>query len=245
MVFQITALNNRAAFALSKGQEKEAIQCLRETFDLLSGASQYNDSDDHNRQTSGVSVAQPQQQGTSVTPVLNDNNVSVCSPSETVFVYNCGFALSPHRVGGCTERDISVQSATVIYNMALAYHRLILLESHNPRRSLIFKAATLYQQAIKLSLLEINSRKFNADDDAVLRIAVASYNNLGQINIDFLGDNCRAKQCFESVSCLLHRIVCEIEPAHHQQLLLGNDWQGILLNLVLVDILAPGAAAAA
>lgn len=257
MAFQITTLNNRAAIALAKGQEKEAIECLRETFDLLSAGANnqaaqqaHHDDDEYDRGQhkasallSNVAVA-PQQHTTSVTPVLNDTSVSV-SPAGTVFVYNCGFALTPHRAGVCSERDISVKCATVIYNMALAYHRLILLESHNPRHSLIFKAATLYQQAIKLSLLEINSRRCNTDDDAVLRIAVASYNNLGQINADFQCDYYRAKQCFESVSCLFRRIACELQHTHLEHLLMGDEWQGILLNLALIDILSPGTAAAA
>lgn len=254
MAFEITALNNRAAFALAKGQEKEAIQCLRETFDLISAGAnnqRQNDVEDHaaDRQVSASSACSsvaltPQQHGTSVTPVLNEHNVSA-SPSGTVYVYNCGFALTPHHSSLCSERDISVKCAAVIYNMALAYHRLVLIEAHNPRQSFIFKAATLYQQAIKLSLLEINSRRCNTDDDSVLRIAVASYNNLGQLNADFLCDHYRAKQCFESISCLFHRIVSEIEHTHLAQLLMGDDWQGILLNLALIDILAPGAAGAA
>jgi hypothetical protein len=91
MAFQITTLNNRTAFALAKGQEKEAIECLRETFDLLSAGANnqaaaqqahHDDDDEYDRGQhktsallSNVAVA-PQQHTTSVTPVLNDTSVS-------------------------------------------------------------------------------------------------------------------------------------------------------------------------
>jgi hypothetical protein len=128
----ISAMNNKAAQALAQGQELEAIECIRETLGLLSDLCRKQigkDCDDEEVRTR-IRGADPHY-GTSVLTVLNSSDIFEL-PSDFAFVYNYGFALllnpDSDLVGmtHSSERDVSITTAAAIYNMALAFHRLVL-----------------------------------------------------------------------------------------------------------------------
>jgi tetratricopeptide (TPR) repeat protein len=250
MAQAISAMNNRAARALAQGQEMEAIEFLRETLGLLSDLCRQEikeDCDDLDRKR----IRDPDAYyGTSILTVLNSFGISEWAP-EFAFVYNYGFALlTPDANLGIThssERDVSITTSTAIYNMALAYHRLVLLAPRNPLRNiLISKAVTFYEQAIELSLMAASKRGVDAADyGTVLRIAVASYNNLGQMNFDFRSDYETAIRCFAAVSSLLNRIGSEVPTCDGETMFQVEGWRGILSNLVLLEMLHINVAPAA
>jgi hypothetical protein len=240
----ICAMNNKAAQALAQGQELEAIECIRETLGLLSELCRKEigkDCDDEIR--TRIRGADPYY-GTSVLTVLNSSDVFDL-PSEFAFVYNYGFALllkpDADLIGmtHSSERDVSITTAAAIYNMALAFHRLVLMAPRSPRRNnLIIKAITFYEQAIALSLIATKSGVDTGDFGTVLRIAVASYNNLGQIHFDFRSDHETAMSCFSYVSYFLHRIGSEVQsPCDGETMFQIEGWRGIRSNMVLLEML--------
>lgn len=252
MAQTISAMNNRAAHALAQGQELEAIECIRETLGLLSDLCRNKigkDCDDAVR----TRMRGPDPcYGTSVLTVMNSSDIFEL-PSEFAFVYNYGFALlltpDADLVGmtQSSERDVSITTAAAIYNMALAFHRLVLMAPRNPRRNnLIGKAVTFYEQAIALSLIASKSGVSSGDFGTVLRIAVASYNNLGQIHFDFRSDHETAMSCFSYVSYFLNRIESEVQyPCDGETMFQVDGWRGIRSNMVLLEMLHTDVAPAA
>ena len=241
----INVMNNNAASFLAVGQDMEAIELLRKTFDLLS--DECNSIMDETEEEIQSPMHPVEAHGTSLVPLFNlfNTSSSTVTHPESSFVYNNGFVLTSKAGDNCDHDISTIMSATVIYNMALAYHRLAISAPESPCcRGWIFKATTFYEQAIELSLLEIQSTG-GLDHDTSITIAVASYNNLGQINFDFLSDHDAARRCFESVSYLMEcSLSCGTESQEASPFS-PDDWEGILSNLVFVDVLTASVAAAA
>ena len=263
----INSMNNRSASYLAMGQDMEAIELLRETFALLSDECNSIMEEEEIQQCPKHLVEPPFSvplvnavvgNASILVPLFNANSVTVGNTlSESSFVYNNGFILT-HKSGTdhhhChCDHDIAIMSATVIYNTALAYHRMALSAARRMSPCCnsggwIYKAQTFYQQAIELSLLEIQSTTAGLDHDATVAIAVASYNNLGQINFDLLSDVDTARRCFESVSYLLLQRSAALSyscESQEENPFSPQDWEGILSNLVFVDISTASVAAAA
>jgi hypothetical protein len=235
----INAMNNNAASYLAMGQETEAIDCLFKTLDLLSDVCKNIDESEEETNSTKYPV---EPHATSVVPLFNTNAV-IGSHADSSFVYNNGFVLTSKGRHHCDDQDISVKSATVIYNMALAYHRLVISTPSSPcRGGWISKAATFYEHAIQISLLGIQSTTGVRHRNATITVALASYNNLGQINFDLLSDHDTARRCFESVSYLMQSSLDEFQegiPFSQEAL------DGIVSNLIFVNILTSRVAAAA
>ena len=249
MAQAISDMNNRAARALAQGQEMEAIECLRETLGLLSDLCRVEIKEDLVDDRKKRIRLPDAYYGTSVLTVFNSLGIPEM-PSEFAFVFNCGFALlTPDADLGIThssERDVSITTSTAIFNMALAYHRLVLMAPRNPlRNTLISKAVTFYQQAIALSLIASRRGVDSGDCGTVLRIAIASYNNLGQMNFDLRSDHEAAMRCFASVSSLLRRIGSDVQTCDGETMFQKEGWRGILSNLVLLEMLHMSVAPAA
>jgi hypothetical protein len=249
----INAMNNNAASSLASGQhEMEAIELLRESLDVLSDMS-----NNTSKESSGeeemihpkFNSIGPPIDGTFVSPIVNTIHHGLSYPSDS-FIYNNGLVLTL-RGSACDDRDIAIMSATVIYNMALAHHRMALSSPKSQfRGGWIFKATTFYQQAIELSLIDIQLVQQRnggvAGDhhhDATITIAMASYNNLGQINFDLLSDHDAARRCFESLSYLIQ--CSRLLESQEKSPFTPEDWEGILSNLAFVTILTATVAAAA
>jgi hypothetical protein len=178
---------------------------------------------------------------TSVTPLVTTSTVTVFH-SESSFVYNNGFVLASKDGRHCGQCDISVTSATVFYNLALSYHRLAVSTPESPCRwGWIRKATTFYQQAIDLiSLLDIRSTGHN---DTTF-VALASYNNLGQIHFEFLSDHDTARRCLESFSYIMQLCNPSVE-SEEGSLFSKEDWNGFKSNLFFIYVLVAKVAAAA
>ena len=238
----INVMNNKAASYLAMGQDMEAIELLRETFALLSDECNSIMGESEEEIQSPKHSVDPH--GTSLTSLFNTSSV-VGNHSESSFVYNNGFVLT-HKGGDHFnhDHDITIMSATVIYNTALAYHRMALSAPESPcNGGWIYKATTFYQKAIEIFLLEIK-KTGGLDHDAAYTIAVASYNNLGQINFDLLSDHDTARRCFESVSYLMECSLCGMESQEGSPFR-QEDFEGILSNMFFVDVLTASVAAAA
>lgn len=252
-------MNNAAALALSNGQEMKAIERIRETLEVLSAVCNCDAGQRSDNHSSGGTHAS-QQSGAdchiSVAPSANLAH-GIISSSTSAFVYNYGFSITPvptthkssadRRAGH--ETSMVCVSATAIYNMALAYHRLALSAQEN--RHYIHCAAGAYSQAIALCHLEMQKKRVVAglEYNAIFVIALASYNNLGQLNCDLLNDHDEARKCFSSVALLANTFdyyeKMMVPPGLSRGHRLAEGYFGILSNLVFLTIFTGTIASAA
>lgn len=280
----INLMNNKAATSLALGHEREAIASLRDAFDLLAvacdtGINTNNNDGTLNDCCGGDDSASAQQEVAFrmdnkrvVYPLSNErkNSTAVTRSSNSFFVYNNCFVLGgredndadDHLVvtAWCESRLLAIKSAATIYNMALAYHRLALASSEcKDLGAWTYKAITFYKQAIGLVVSDLRCRdsecKQQQRSDSII-IALAAYNNMGQICFDLLGDNEWAKGCFEALAHLIRYSPFVSESMQHDlQLCHDNeedrlffsktDWVGLLSNLMFVDMMSTSVAAAA
>ena len=196
----ILGMNNASVFAMSKGQLANAITCLRKTLELLAAVWDNYRTDIRQkieRQPDAASLI-------SVAPFANDSQQNISSSSLSAFVYDCGFIISATPTNNLSHSELDILheaamlclSATVIYNTALVYHRMALSAQDN--RNLINFAAAGYTQAIIISHMEIQKQEmgsyWNKESKAIIAIAVASNNNLGQLYFDLMNDHHRGRR---------------------------------------------------
>jgi hypothetical protein len=250
-------MNNAAALALSNGHEMKAIECIREALEVLSTVCNCRCGKPDDTRPIGDAHSAGQTGANcliSVTPFANQIHGTICT---SAFVYNYGFSVTatPTTHVSSVERRAGHEtcmvclSAIAIYNMALAYHRLALSAQEN--RHYINSAAGAYMQAISLCHLEIQKKRGGSasESEAIFVIAVASYNNLGQLNCDLLNDHDEARRCFSSVALLTNHMdnyeTMMVPPIMSGGHGLEEGYLGILSNLVFLGIVTGTTASAA
>ena len=141
------------------------------------------------------------------TVVAND---AVVSPGNLFPVYNQAFGLSVNKSHAWTADDSEEQrttiSAVVIYNLALANHRIGLSSTGNSGSSLK-NALRLYGQA--LTLLQSNI-DLVAERQALFVLTLATICNMGQIKAHFW-DLADAQLCFDRLEMLLMDAPCSFD----------------------------------
>lgn len=269
---EINFMNNKAASCLAMGHEKEAIASLRDAFDLLAvacdqGNKQHEMETDCNATQSLKEATKRMDHKRYVYPLSNKKERILSASSNSFFVYNNCFVLDDEddenytSIKGGESRQMAIKSAATIYNMALAYHRLALSKSSNckSRGTWTHKATTFYKQAIGLILCDLrhdSSCTQQQHHDAAI-IALAAYNNMGQICFDLLSDNDWARGCFEAFAHIIrHSLFVSESMQHDMEICSGEndrechfftkkDWDGLLSNLIFVEMMTACVAAAA
>jgi hypothetical protein len=279
----INFMNNKAAISLAMGQEREAIASLRDAFDLLAGACEARDSkEDTDSMDVGIeddttrTHAYETDYKRHVYPLSNlkEKCPSERSCSNSFFVFDKCFVLEEDDFDEehedkdddiCDQeinpesRRMAIKSAATIYNMALAYHRLALASPDCKHRGAwTYKATTFYKQALGLVVSDLRQDSEcpqHQHNDASV-IALAAYNNMGQICFDLLSDNEWAKGCFKAFAHIVRYSPYVSDSMHHDLELRSDnaedcmffsksDWDGLLSNLIFVDMMTGSVAAAA
>lgn len=188
-------------------------------------------------------------------PVRQETGARTPSLVHSLFVYHNSILLidvDEHSTASgendCTRQSfgIAMKSATVIFNLGLAFHRLGLeLPNESESRGQFFvKASTFYRQAIALSLPYLPSSSYQCEHSANVStmICLAALNNLGQIHFDHFNDCESARGVFEQF-----RQIAENDSiiAVCSRLFSEQDWIGFISNLALVSMIAGSMSAGA
>lgn len=188
-------LNNRGVQRLKQGNFKSALTVLKEAAELMYVATkalsdaealpvvhtpEYLHEDTKNKETRNIFSA----------GVVKDDHV--LKPSDNIFfIHDTPFTICS--ILPYDKQGLTIMSTIVLYNMSLTYHLSSSQCSAIPHAQEC--ATTLYKMACSLAMK-------HSDDELMIRIAMASLNNLGCLHYE-LGDFTCAKEYLDDLACYL------------------------------------------
>lgn len=273
-------MNNKAALLLTTGEEREALDMLRRTVTVLAatfeGSTEALGNWSNTHRQLKTYVTNDLASVRSIASLWSHESTEVASlssiSSNPSFVYNQPFVLMADsnmldtiaKSGYiCETLHAAIKIATVIYNMALAYHRLALSPSYSLKchRQFTFKATKLYKQSIDLLSTQFfvpssSWQQFSFHRVDAIMIFLAANNNLGQLYLDELGDTESAKAFFENIRYVMRSypsffrseapVNMEIDVTSLRRTVFNQqEWAGFQSNLTFIDMVTVSAPAAA
>jgi hypothetical protein len=209
------SLNNQGVDLLVKGESSRAMKVLQSAVGLITTAvnkTGTTSSCTKMDQFCDEDASLPFYESTSTVSGLQDLHC---------YVYNHGIMIAPDNVNGETEVMLSIKTAVVIFNLALASH---CEGTALGRDKLLKKASVLYSLVVRLL-----SRCAMPMDASTTILTVLALNNQAQI----LYDQCEYVQ---SVDCMqnMSTIMGGCRGLHSA--LNPEDIQGLQLNVMLLSI---------
>jgi hypothetical protein len=215
---QACTSNNQGVDLLVAGEVSQAMRSFQSALNLLKEtANEVEETSCPGMSASSVESILPLCQSTLTIPGLQDMHC---------YVYDHGIMITD-AINGDSDDMLSLYSAIVLFNMALASHR----EGRLGSEKCLKKASMLYGMALKI----LTSSPMPNDMSASILILVA-LNNKAQIH----HDQCQyteASACLTQISAIMDSVYA-LHSALYQK-----AFEGILLNVMLLS--APTAAQAA
>jgi len=214
---QAIALNNKGVSFLASSDDDKALACFSRSLAIFRGIVCENDA---NKAKSECAPLQS---------YIHQDMVSLSPmPQTSFFLLNTAVTFRP--TSSVHQAHTHIYCATIIFNLALLYHR------QNSARSLN-KAEKFYEMAGKILNGKI-SLAFPTGTDLVLQLAVV--NNLSHIKL-LRGDIADAEEGLQSLAYFVGGI--SQMPVENPSMFDGNELDAMLLNILMVNRQRTAAAA--
>jgi hypothetical protein len=230
---QAVRMNNNAVRSLmTAGPENYVISVLNDSLSIMTGqlCVKEHHTTCHNKEIShDIRMVTREPNVSNIFHVAMDLS---SLPSECGFIYNQALIISEAASQSLEEEDIRIYSACIILNCAIVHHRKGILVGLSVYLEV---AARLYEAALEL----LSGFSMRNSSGTSLLIIAGALNNLSQIHLE-LGNFEAAKQRASSLADLL----LKVEKTNFEKTFTAQEWDGILVNLIMF-LKCPYVAAAA